>query len=328
MTKVSSDLPESNSAPVDASSDAKSVALRTKFSGGEFTDGKFIDTERGRFHFRTHGQPSQTPLLLLHGSFAGSRWWEPFFAILPDELFAIALDLRGCGQSVKSSDGYAIAAQAEDLWSIVQAMELRDFDLVAHSSGGAIAIEFLLNHPDLAQSLILVDSVPVEGVFTPVETLMLLEEMKDDDTLLRRSIQLLMPSFQPDESSFDTIDDNSALYQYTKREFFEQIILDAGQMAPQAFAAVAQALGQWNRFADAHKLTLPALILWGDQDQIIDRDAITRTLIAIPGANNLEVLRGVGHSPMIEAPLLLAERILDFITDDFGHFEEIRDSAS
>ena len=287
----------------------------------------FVDTERGRFHYRMHGIPNSAPLLLVHGSFASSRWWEPFFAILPEEIYALAIDLRGCGQSTKSDDGYAIEMQAEDLWSFARAFGLRNFDLVAHSSGGAIAIEFILSHPDLANSLTLVDSVPVEGVFTPIDTLLLLDQMKSDEALLRQSIQLLMSSLQGDESKFDTINDDPLLYCYTKSDFFEQIILDARQMAPQAFTATAEALGKWNRFADAHKLTLPTLVVWGDQDQIVDRDATTRTLIAIPGANNLEVLRSVGHSPMLEAPLLLAERIFDFITDDFGHFEGIRDLA-
>lgn len=36
-------------------------------------------------------------------------------------------------------------------------------------------------------------------------------------------------------------------------------------------------------------------------------------VIAIPGANNLEVLRNVGHCPLIEAPMALAERLLSLL---------------
>ena len=66
------------------------------------------------------------------------------------------------------------------------------------------------------------------------------------------------------------------------------------------------------------------MIVWGDLDTMVDRESVTRTLIAIPGAANLEVLRDVGHSPMIEAPVTLAERIIDFITDDFDEYDEAR----
>ncbi len=47
----------------------------------------------------------------------------------------------------------------------------------------------------------------------------------------------------------------------------------------------------------------------------------TRTLSAIPGANNVEVMHGVGHSPMLEAPQRLAEIYVNFITQDFGEFD-------
>jgi pimeloyl-ACP methyl ester carboxylesterase len=99
-------------------------------------------------------------------------------------------------------------------------------------------------------------------------------------------------------------------------------------MDPAAFTALADALNAWNRFGESSYFRLPTLLIWGDQDIIVDRDAVTRTLIAMPGANNLEVLRSVGHSPMIEAPVALAERLIDFITDDFEEFDEVRRIAS
>jgi len=273
----------------------------------------FLATPALTFYYRTQGQTDGLPLLLLHGSYASSRWWEPFLAVLPDEIWAVAPDLRGCGRSDKPLVGYNIEEQAADLWAFVQALGWQGFDLIAHSSGGAIALEFALNHPATLNTLTLVDSVPVEGVFTPLDGLLVLEQMKTDRPLLRQALATLMPTFPLDSP------ENSA--------FFEQLGADAQQMAPPAFTAIAESLGRWNRFAEAKQLTLPTLIIWGDQDQIVGRDATTRTLIAIPGANNLEVLPGVGHSPPIEAPLLLAERIIDFITADFTNFADIRDLA-
>jgi pimeloyl-ACP methyl ester carboxylesterase len=111
------------------------------------------------------------------------------------------------------------------------------------------------------------------------------------------------------------------------QQFFDRILDDAQGMAPAAFTETAVALSRWNRFADVQRLTLPTLLIWGDQDVIVGRDAVTRTLIAIPGANNLEVLTGVGHAPMIEAPLRLAERIINFIAEETSDYEEIRSQA-
>lgn len=273
----------------------------------------YVATPRLKFHYRTQGAQDGLPLLLVHGSYATGRWWEPLLALLPDDIYVVAPDLRGCGQSDKPLDGYTVEEQAADLAAFVDTLGWRGFDLAAHSSGGALAVELALERPELLRSLILVDSVPVEGVFTPLDTLLLLEQMRQDRELLRRALQLLMP----------TLDLTKAENQH----FFDQLVADASDMAAPAFTDVAESLGRWNRFADAKRLTLPTLVIWGERDEIVSRDATTRTLIAIPGANNLEVLRGVGHSPMIEAPLTLAEKIVEFMVEDFGDFDQVRASA-
>jgi branched-chain amino acid transport system permease protein len=276
-----------------------------------------IKTKRLTFSVRTSGSAEGVPLLLLHGSHASSRWWEPFFAILPDSIYAIAPDLRGCGQSSHTQDGYEIEEQAADIVELVERLDLADFDLAGHGSGGAIAVEYALRHRQRLHSLILIDSVPIEGAFTPLQGLQLLSQMREDRTLLRQALSALMPSAPPPtmtESEFE--------------EFFELLIEDASSMAPAAFTAVAEALGRWNRMDEAHRLTLPTLLLLGTEDIVVERDAATRSLLAIPGASNLEVLRGIGHSPMIESPVVLAERTIEFITEDFESFEEARDYAS
>lgn len=272
-----------------------------------------IETGRLWVHYREQGQADGLPLLLVHGSFGSSRWWEPFLAILPEEIHAIALDLRGCGQSEKPVDGYTIEEQAADLWAFVETIGWDDFDLVGHASGGAIAIEFTLAHPNVVNTLALIDPAPIEGVFTPLEAILVLEQLKSDEGLLRLALASLMPTF-----AVDTLDHTA---------FFDQLVADAQQMAPAAFTAIAESLNRWNRFSDAKALTLPTLLVWGDQDHLVTRDAMTRSLIAIPGANNLEVMRNVGHSPMIEAPIGLAERLIDFITEDYAEFAEVREIA-
>jgi len=274
---------------------------------------KTVVTTRLRLHYREQGQADGLPLLLVHGSFGSSRWWEPFMAILPEEIHAIALDLRGCGQSEKPANGYTIEEQSADLWAFVEAIGWDDFDLVGHASGGAVAVEFTLEHPHMVKTLALVDPAPIEGVFTPLEAILVLEQLKSDEELLRQALASLMPTF--------------AVETPEHAAFFHQLVADVQQMAPAAFTGIAESLNHWNRFGDAKALTLPTLLVWGDQDHLVTRDAMTRSLIAIPGANNLEVIRGVGHSPMIEAPLGLAERLIDFITEDYAEFEEVRELA-
>ncbi len=275
----------------------------------------FVQTPRLRVFCRSNGADDGIPLLLLHGSYATSRWWVPFFDALPDEVYAVAPDLRGCGESDKTETGYTIEEQAADVAALVDALGWESWHLMAHSSSGAIAVEYALSAPERIDSLALVDTVPVEGVFTPLDAYLLLDQMQTDRDLLREALRALMPSAPIDAEHPDLL------------HFFETLVDDASRMAPAAFTEIARGLSHWNRFADAQRLTLPTLLIWGERDEIVDRGATTRTLIAIPGANNLEVLRGVGHSPMIEAPETLAARWLDFILADYAAYDQVRQAA-
>lgn len=275
----------------------------------------FVETPRLRFFCRSAGADDGIPLLLLHGSFGSSRWWTPFCAALPAEVYAVAPDLRGCGQSDKPDTGYIIEEQAADVAALLDALGWESCHLMAHSSSGAIAIEFALEQPHRLDTLTLVDSVPVEGVFTPLDGYRVLEQMRSDRDLLRDALRTLMPAAPIG-------DDHPEM-----QRFFATLVDDASQMAPAAFTETARALAQWNRFGDARRLTLPTLLVWGEHDAIVDRAATTRTLIAIPGAANLEIIRGAGHSPLIEKPAALAARWLDFILADFDAYDAVRRSA-
>jgi len=163
-------------------------------------------TQRMEFQYRQHGDHDGIPMVLLHGSYASSRWWEPFMELLPEEILAIAPDLRGAGGSSKSSGGYEIADQALDLALLIDEMQWQEFELVAHSSGGAIAVEYVLSHPEMVRTLTLVDSVPLEGAFTPLDTYLLLDQMRTNRELLAQALQSLMPSLDLSGNDPDTLD--------------------------------------------------------------------------------------------------------------------------
>ncbi len=269
-----------------------------------------LTTGRLTHFLRTFGAADGIPVLLLHGSYATGRWWERFAAALPEQFYAVAPDLRGCGGSEHTAAGYEIESIADDVAALAAALEWQEFHLVGHSTGGAVAMEFALRHQELLSSLTLIDTAPAEGVFTPLDTYLLLERMRTDRELLAAALSLLMPSF--DRSTAEN------------GVFFDRLVDDAAAMAPAAFTETARSLTQWNRFADVRRLGLPVLLLWGDQDTIVGRESTTRTLLSIPGARNLEVLRNTGHSPHIEAPQAVADRFIEFILTAHDGWTDLR----
>jgi pimeloyl-ACP methyl ester carboxylesterase len=59
------------------------------------------------------------------------------------------------------------------------------------------------------------------------------------------------------------------------------------------------------------RITIPVLLVWGDRDRLVFHSGAERVLNTVPGAR-LELLRGIGHCPQVEAPERVAESLLDF----------------
>jgi pimeloyl-ACP methyl ester carboxylesterase len=68
----------------------------------------------------------------------------------------------------------------------------------------------------------------------------------------------------------------------------------------------------------------PTLVVWGDDDQVVDREYGRAYADAISGAE-FRLLPGVGHSPQLEAPELLADAVQPFVAK---HARLLRQSPS
>jgi pimeloyl-ACP methyl ester carboxylesterase len=97
------------------------------------------------------------PVVFVH-SFAGSTaHWSNQLAHLRATRRAVALDLRGHGQSATPTSGaYAVDSLAGDIASVVDKLGVTRFVLVGHSMGGAAAIDYAGAHPDRVAGLVLV----------------------------------------------------------------------------------------------------------------------------------------------------------------------------
>ena len=59
------------------------------------------------------------------------------------------------------------------------------------------------------------------------------------------------------------------------------------------------------------RISSRVLLVWGDRDRLVFHRGAERILEAVPGAR-LELLRGIGHCPQIEAPERFTELLLEF----------------
>lgn len=114
-----------------------------------------IHTQTGKLFYSDHRKPDSphTPVIFVHGA-GGSRLdWPKELRQLP-EANAIIIDLPGHG---KSDDPGCkdIAAYADAVLALMDAIELPSAIIAGHSMGGAITQTFGLNYPERSDGLML-----------------------------------------------------------------------------------------------------------------------------------------------------------------------------
>jgi pimeloyl-ACP methyl ester carboxylesterase len=104
-------------------------------------------------------EPSGEPLgtvLLIHGITASHRAWDSVVPEL-DGMRLIAPDLRGRGRSRDLAGEAGLAAHADDLAAVLDALGVERALVVGHSMGAFVAVVLADRHPDRVSRLLLVD---------------------------------------------------------------------------------------------------------------------------------------------------------------------------
>ena len=107
------------------------------------------------------------------------------------------------------------------------------------------------------------------------------------------------------------------------RTWFELLVDDAARMDRSSVDGLTRALERWSVTERIGQIRIPVLLMRGNDDEIVPHHQALANLRSITLANNLEVIRGAGHSPMIENPEAFAMRLIDFVAQDFAEFENL-----
>ena len=95
------------------------------------------------------------PLVLLHGGGADRRVWDGNFEDLAKHFRVIRYDLRGAGKSEVPQTKFT---NREDLYALLQYLNVDKAYVLGLSRGGGVAFDFAVSHPEMVDALILVSS--------------------------------------------------------------------------------------------------------------------------------------------------------------------------
>lgn len=253
-----------------------------------FAGGHVLALDGPDLNVREFGPPGERAVVLLHGYSASIEWWDRVAPQLARDQRVVEIDLVGHGGSEAPSEpsDYEADGQASAVHNALVALGVRDAVLVGHSMGGKVAATLAQRYPDLVERIVVSDTPATEDLVSmPLLGQMVcwpvigpaLDRFRGIDAITESSLQTGFAADYP-------------VPEYAHRSL-ERLtysgVCDSKSEAP----PVAETL------AALHK---PVLVLWGEQD------------VLTPTAPNVErytaaglapvVIKGSGHSPMVEQP--------------------------
>ena len=224
----------------------------------------------------------------------------------------IALDLRGVGKSSRPNELYTLNTLVEDIKDLLEYLGIQEqIHLCGFSNGGFIVQKFALKYPSLVKTLMLFESGPYVPPLTFEQFLEFLET----------SVKNATP-----ENMIQTMLRNMFSLSFRKKlkrdkELFELYRNDMGLVAQLKDPPRYQDyINQWMTIKDfdtrelLHKITQPTLILLvfknaKERDDLKETEAL---LEKIPNST-IELLDGIGHGLIIEAPEIVNNLMWNFL---------------
>ena len=114
------------------------------------------EVNRTKLYYEIMGQGH--PLVLIHGGLLDCRMWDGQFKKFAEYYKVIRYDIRGYGKFALPKGKYS---HVKDLLGLLKFLEIEKAHIIGLSLGGANAIDFALEYPDLVSSLILTSTAPV-----------------------------------------------------------------------------------------------------------------------------------------------------------------------
>lgn len=268
----------------------------------EATEEATLPLDGGNIYVRQDGPRDAPALLLIHGSGSSTRTWDPMVPLLTASHRVIRIDLLGHGRSDKPADGdYEIPRQGRRAAAALDRLGAQHAIVVGHSSGGYTATALAEHRPDVVTALALINTGPrMEALISTPEGAIEPSQWPPTDEQLRQAAShgFSRQGYQPPQ----------------------QLLDDVRCMTYHTFTATMRASGAYirqqplpDRLAPLGK---PLLVIYGEDDRRW-RSSSAADYHAVPGAQ-VEMLPGLGHSPLLEDPPQTAALLLAFTAQAEG----------
>ena len=237
-----------------------------------------------------------TDLVLVHGLGGSLRGWDADVPVFARHHRVTRPEMRGCGESDKPAGPYSPELFARDLDAVLTAAGIRDAHVLGISMGGVIAQRCALDFPSRLRSLILVSTS---------------SEVGEPSVAAWQRLAALIERAGFDARTADASRAFSPAFAARHPDVVAALGLRNAANDPRGYAAAARAVSNYNWTAELARVSMPALILQGLDDQLTTPGGAVKMSRALPHARLLMIAEA-GHNLPMEQPTVFQSSVLAF----------------
>ena len=242
-------------------------------------------------HYETQGNGS--PLLMIHGGLGGGEGSASIkrhhSQRLSERHQVVLYDRRSAGQSETPEDGYSLANYSADAHQLLGHLGISQVHVLGSSAGGPIAMQFALEHPEMTQSLLLVNTMSYH--------------QETQRQVRKTELERVLSAIQNMETS--------TLNLYTNQS------ISSSQQEISQNRALANTIRSYLDIKDSlerrlEAISVPTLIMHGDQDNRIPLECGLQLHSSI-AQSEFVVIPNAGHGLLSNEPMITGNLIVEFL---------------
>jgi len=257
----------------------------------------FVDLNGSKLHYEECGTGPEA-LVLIHDGIVHSAVWDDVWGAFCKQFHTIRYDRPGYGLSAPAAKWHT---ETDDLFALLRHLKIKRTILAGSSHGGAIAINFTLEHPALVEELVLVGAV-VDGYGF-------------SDHFLDRTVANQKPLEKNDIAGLIENWANDKYALAPDHPAARKKLHDLLTASPQDLTHQDLARDMPSALPRLHEIRVPVLILVGDAD-IPDVHAHAGVIeTGIPNSRRV-VIRDAGHLMYLEKPEEFSRVVIRFLQEN------------
>ena len=236
-------------------------------------------------------------IVFVHGLSDSLTYWKVLSENLKNDYQTLIYDLRGHGESSDDDKNTTIDLYQEDLYQLLNALNIEDAVFIGLSLGGNVILDLAVNHPEMVKGLIVMSSFPEHD-----------EKLKkifnDFDNAIDQGFVEFFDTILPYTLTDDLLEEHKELLENVKHEAAKTANIEGIKKGINAGYG-------FNLTDKLNEINVPTLVIAGEEDNLTNLDIQEKIHDNIENSEMI-VLEKTKHNILIGRNI---EKVLNIINE-------------